>query len=564
MDEWVQVSRIREIEKGDIRIRKRQQQEEAEQEKKRGGVTMEIKINRDMDMEIQKIGREKEMQNENEKEKERGRKRTRASLSIASASSSSSSSSASNIYVNKQESKRKEVSISPKNKIVGKDKEKETQKRNSTRRTRRSSQGEMGMDEENERETEHRIERERAIDTGRESESQGNNNTSKKRKLDRTIEKGQDQGQGQGLSFSSTSTSSTASASASSSSSTHEEHEELTKVKNIQQIQLGDYEIDAWYFSPFPDEYNKEKLFFCEYCLKYMGKLITLTHHLRKCDLRHPPGDLIYSEEETEIDVNSNPNIDAISSSASSSSFSSSPGSSTTTTSSPTAKSNNNNNSNRKKIAVYEVDGKQNKIYCQNLCLLAKLFLDHKTLYYDVDPFLFYVLCEVDSRGAHIVGYFSKEKNSQEGYNLACILTLPPYQRSGYGKFLISFSYELTRKERKIGTPEKPLSDLGRLSYRSYWTVVLFRYLLAKNSYVTLKDMSIETGMKVEDIISTMQHLRMIKQWKSQHVISTCPTKMAAYLEKQRRMRLCKPHLLQWPVLPSSSITPASLLLFKE
>ena len=46
--------------------------------------------------------------------------------------------------------------------------------------------------------------------------------------------------------------------------------------------------------------------------------------------------------------------------------------------------------------------------YAQNLCLLAKLFLDHKTLYYDTDPFLFYVMCEWDSRGYHIVGYFSK------------------------------------------------------------------------------------------------------------------------------------------------------------
>lgn len=61
-------------------------------------------------------------------------------------------------------------------------------------------------------------------------------------------------------------------------------------------------------------------------------------------------------------------------------------------------------------MSVYEVDGKTNKVYCQNLCLLSKLFLDHKTLYYDVDPFLFYVLCEVDDGGAHIVGYFSKEK----------------------------------------------------------------------------------------------------------------------------------------------------------
>lgn len=57
---------------------------------------------------------------------------------------------------------------------------------------------------------------------------------------------------------------------------------------------------------------------------------------------------------------------------------------------------------------------------------------------------------QTDSRGAHIVGYFSKEKASEEGYNLACILALPAYQRKGYGKFLISFSYELSKLEGKV------------------------------------------------------------------------------------------------------------------
>ena len=64
-----------------------------------------------------------------------------------------------------------------------------------------------------------------------------------------------------------------------------------------------------------------------------------------------------------------------------------------------------------------------------------------------------------------MVGYFSKEKHSTENYNLACILTFPPYQRCGYGKFLISLSYELTKLEHKVGSPEKPLSDLGKLRY---------------------------------------------------------------------------------------------------
>lgn len=68
------------------------------------------------------------------------------------------------------------------------------------------------------------------------------------------------------------------------------------------------------------------------------------------------------------------------------------------------------------------------------------MFLDHKSLFYDVEPFLFYVMTEVDDIGARFVGYFSKEKRSPKDLNLSCIMTLPVRQRQGWGNLLIDFS----------------------------------------------------------------------------------------------------------------------------
>ena len=71
------------------------------------------------------------------------------------------------------------------------------------------------------------------------------------------------------------------------------------QVKNVPKIELGKYEVDAWYYSPYPDEYSgdslrEDKLFLCEFCLKYMKRARTLERHKRKCELRHPPGAEIY------------------------------------------------------------------------------------------------------------------------------------------------------------------------------------------------------------------------------------------------------------------------------
>jgi histone acetyltransferase MYST1 len=179
--------------------------------------------------------------------------------------------------------------------------------------------------------------------------------------------------------------------------------------------------------------------------------------------------------------------------------------------------------SNCTSLSIYEIDGKDSKLYCQNLCLLSKLFLDHKTLYFDVTPFVFYVLTENEANGrAHVVGYFSKDKKMNNNCNLSCILILPPFQKKGYGKLLIAFSYYLSRKTDQLCGPEKPLSDMGKLSYISYWKELIFEVLKdckPPKTPPSLRELSRITRLKEDDIKIALGTLKMIKYWKSEYII---------------------------------------------
>ena len=237
---------------------------------------------------------------------------------------------------------------------------------------------------------------------------------------------------------------------------------EISRVRNLTRIQMGKHEIEPWYFSPYPSEFSdSDMVYICEFCLEYFGDYKPFERHRNKCTLTHPPGNEIYRDS---------------------------------------------------KISFYEIDGRRQRTWSRNLCLLSKLFLDHKTLYYDVDPFLFYCMCTRDELGYHLVGYFSKEKESADGYNVACILTLPQFQRQGLGRLLIAFSYELSKREGKLGSPEKPLSDLGLLGYRAYWQEVIVDMLMEDGrSEMSVDEISSQTAMTTQDVVHTLNWLNMLR-----------------------------------------------------
>lgn len=101
---------------------------------------------------------------------------------------------------------------------------------------------------------------------------------------------------------------------------------EITRVKNLNRLQIGRHEVEAWYFSPYPKEYaHLPVLYICEFCLSFFPSQFMFSRHRKRCAMLHPPGNEIYRHED---------------------------------------------------ISFYEIDGKRQLTWCRNLSLLSKCFLD--------------------------------------------------------------------------------------------------------------------------------------------------------------------------------------------
>ena len=64
-----------------------------------------------------------------------------------------------------------------------------------------------------------------------------------------------------------------------------------------------------------------------------------------------------------------------------------------------------------------------------------------------------------------------------------------------------------------MGSPEKPLSDLGKLSYRSYWSYVLLDILKDAQGTVSIKELRYVLGNALQnnDLIDDFHCLHGIK-----------------------------------------------------
>ncbi|KAF3059983.1 Males-absent on the first protein [Daldinia childiae] len=216
--------------------------------------------------------------------------------------------------------------------------------------------------------------------------------------------------------------------------------------------------------------------------------------------------------------------------------------------------------------SVWEVDGEKDRLFCQNLSLFAKLFLDNKSVFFDVTGFNYFLLVytppptpdpqtfpslaptftdiipisqssttTISSASQHtptsqtrpqVVGFFSKEKLSWDNNNLACILVFPPWQRKGLGALLMGVSYEISRREGILGGPEKPISELGRKGYKRFWGGEIARWLLElkipegqgeddtegeRETLITVEEVSKATWIVPEDCLAVLREMGVVE-----------------------------------------------------
>ncbi|KAK4139438.1 males-absent on the first protein [Dichotomopilus funicola] len=295
-----------------------------------------------------------------------------------------------------------------------------------------------------------------------------------------------------------------------------------------------------------------DRLYVCPSCFKYSKELVTWWEHVRWCERRgYLPGDKIYTHPQGRRTTL----------------VSSGPG--------PKHGRGKRTSAGQKMVekvvqdegewSIRQVDGEKDVLFCQNLSLFAKLFLDNKSVFFDVTGFDYFLLVHTPSAvppsssnadsstyrpiatpelssvqnsgtsnpgRSQIVGFFSKEKMSWDNNNLACILIFPPWQRKGLGALLMGISYEISRREGVLGGPEKPISDLGKKGYKRFWAGEVCRWLLAidetKEIVVDVEACSQATWIAPEDCLLVLREMALAEDAGVDPAISNSATSLTS------------------------------------
>lgn len=281
-----------------------------------------------------------------------------------------------------------------------------------------------------------------------------------------------------------------------------------------------------------------DRLYVCPCCFKYSKELVPWWQHVHQCERRgYVPGKNIYTHPKGHQAKHAAPATGT--SAAPAPKGTGRKRKATDTAAQPAEDS----VEDQGEWSIWEVDGEEEGLFCQNLSLFAKLFLDNKSVFFDVIGFKYYLLVHTAPRPPHppspegatdegeageepqllppkhqIVGFFSKEKLSWDNNNLACILIFPPWQRKGLGALLMGVSYEISRREGVVGGPEKPISDLGKRGYKRFWAGEIAAWLLGLDTtgddevIVDAEECSQATWIVPEDCLAVLREMGVVEE----------------------------------------------------
>lgn len=279
-----------------------------------------------------------------------------------------------------------------------------------------------------------------------------------------------------------------------------------------------------------------DRLYVCPCCFKYSRELVPWWQHVHQCERRaYIPGQKIYTHPKGQHARHAVPAGGTGSAPKATGRKRKAPETSPQSAEDPVE--------DQGEWSIWEVDGEEEGLFCQNLSLFAKLFLDNKSVFFDVVGFKYYLLVHTAPRAPRspspqgsadkgdedeaaqalplkhqIVGFFSKEKLSWDNNNLACILIFPPWQRKGLGALLMGVSYEISRREGVVGGPEKPISDLGKRGYKRFWAVEIASWLLGLDTtgdeevVVDAEECSQATWIVPEDCLAVLREMGIVEE----------------------------------------------------